>query len=102
MIGDQARRGASDDMRRFLYILGLLTLVGLVGLGVVAYKGSELDTESRAFVDGAVPAIVEHWSRQELLERATPELRANANPEQLQAMFEALSRLGRLVEYEGA
>jgi hypothetical protein len=93
-------------MRRFLYALGCVTLValiaGFVGFGYLAYKGSELDAESRAFVDGAVPAIAEHWSRQELLDRATPELRANANPEQLQAMFEALSRLGRLVEYEGA
>jgi hypothetical protein len=93
-------------MRRFLLILGSLTLVaivvGVVGFGFLAYNGHELDVESRAFIDGAVPAIAAHWSKQELLDRATPELRENAKPEQLQALFETLSRLGRLVEYEGA
>lgn len=93
-------------MRRFLYALGCVTLVaiitGAVGFGLLAYKGSELDAESRAFIDGAVPVIVAHWNRQELLDRATHELRANADPEQLRTMFDALSRLGRLVEYGGA
>jgi hypothetical protein len=93
-------------MRRFLYILGSLTLVvfvvAIVGFGLVAYKGNELDAESRAFVDSAVPAIAARWSKQELLDRATPELRENAKPARLQMMFEALSRLGRPVEYEGA
>ena len=45
-------------MRRFLYILGSLTLVvfvvAIVGFGLVAYKGNELDAESRAFVDNAL------------------------------------------------
>jgi hypothetical protein len=93
-------------MRRFLYALGCVTMVALIagvaGFGLLAYKGSELGAESRTFVDGAVPAIVPHWNKEEVLDRATPEVRANANPEQLRAMFEALSRLGRLVQYEGA
>ena len=93
-------------MRRLLYILGSLTLVVLVlgigGFGMLAFRGNELDAESRAFVDGRVPAIAAHWSKQELLDRATPELRENAGPEQLQEMFQTLSRLGRLVEYGGA
>jgi hypothetical protein len=93
-------------MRRFLSILGALTLVGLVaaaiGVGVAIYKGRALDAESKAFVDGAVPAIAATWSKQQLLDRATPELRASAKPEALNALFDGLSRLGPLVEYEGA
>jgi hypothetical protein len=77
-------------MRRFLYALGCVTMVALIagvaGFGLLAYKGSELGAESRTFVDGAVPAIVPHWNKEELLDRATPEVRANANPEQLRAM----------------
>jgi hypothetical protein len=93
-------------MRKFLYILGALTLIGLVagiiGLGVVVYEGRALDAESKAFIDSAVPAISATWSKQQLLDRATPELRASVKPEALNALFDGLSRLGPLMEYEGA
>lgn len=93
-------------IRKFLYALGALTLIVIVvagvGLGVLAYKGSVLDAESKDFVDAAVPAIVGSWSKEQLLERATPELRENARPDDLRALFDAFSRLGSLVEYEGA
>jgi hypothetical protein len=93
-------------MRRFLYILGALTLIIIVaagiGLGVFFYKGHALDAESKAFVDSAVPAITATWSKQQLLDRATPELRASVKPEELKALFDRLSQLGPLIEYEGA
>ena len=93
-------------MRRFLYILGTLTLAIIVaagiGLGVFFYKGHALDAESKAFVDRAVPAITATWSEQQLLDRATPELRASVKPEELKALFDRLSQLGPLIEYEGA
>jgi hypothetical protein len=93
-------------MRRLLQILGALTLIvivaGGVGLGVIIYKGRALDAESKAFVDSAVPAIAANWSKEQLLDRATPELREKARPDELTALFDALSRLGPLVDYEGA
>jgi hypothetical protein len=93
-------------VRKFLVALGALSLIVIVGaaagVGVLAYRGSALDAESKAFVDGAVPAITTSWSKQQLLDRATPELRQNAKPEQLAALFETVSRLGSLLEYEGA
>lgn len=93
-------------MRRFLYIVGVLTLIIIVvasiGLGVFFYKGQALDAESKAFVDRAVPAITATWSEQQLLDRATPELRTSVKPEELKALFDRLSQLGPLVEYEGA
>jgi hypothetical protein len=93
-------------MRKFLLILGALTLVVIVaagiGVGIVAYKGNALDAESKAFVDGAVPAIAANWSKEQLLDRATPELRDSVKPEELRSLFDAVSQLGPLVEYEGA
>lgn len=93
-------------MRRFLYILGALTLVIIVaagiGLGVFFYKGHALDAQSKAFVDSAVPAITATWSEQQFLDRATPELRASVKPEELKALFERLSQFGPLIEYDGA
>ena len=93
-------------MRKFLSIVGAISLIVLVlagvALGVVAYKGHALDVESKAFVDDAVPAIVTSWSKEQLLDRATTELRANAKPDQLAIFFDRLSRLGALVHYDGA
>jgi hypothetical protein len=93
-------------MRKFLYILGALTViilvVGAVGVGVVVYNGRALDAESKTFIDTAVPAIATNWSEDALLERATPELRGSVTPDQLRTLFEGFSRLGRLVEYQGS
>jgi hypothetical protein len=92
-------------MRRFLNLLGALTLivivVGGIGVGVLVYTGRALDAESKAFVDSAVPAIITGGSEQ-LLERATPELREVAKPDELKALFNGLAQLGPLVKYEGA
>ena len=48
------------------------------------------------------PAIAAHWSKDELLDRATPELRATVKLGELTALFDALSQFGPMVEYEGA
>lgn len=66
------------------------------------YKGNALDAESKAFVDSAVPAIAATWDKEQLLDRATPELRANVKPEDLRALLDAVSQLGPLIEYQGA
>ena len=59
-------------MRRLLYGLGAATLAIIVmagtGLGVFIYRGITLDASSKAYVDGAVPAIAANWDRQQLLE----------------------------------
>ena len=94
-------------MRRFLYIMGALALMlvatAVIGLGIFFYTGRSLDAESHAFVDTALPAITTGWSKQQLLDRATPELREKLKPGQLEAFFDdARSRLGALVEYQGA
>jgi hypothetical protein len=98
-------QGASD-MRRFLYILGAFAVAVIVicgvGIGVLVVKGNALDAESKAFVDRAVPAIAASWQKDQLLQRATMELRKNVTSDQLTALFETLSRLGPLVTYEGA
>lgn len=93
-------------MRKFLLILGATTIVILVaagiGVGVLIYKGNSLDAASKAFVDRAVPAIAASWNKEQLLDRATPELRASVKPEDWRALFDAVSQLGPLVEYQGA
>ena len=93
-------------MRRFLSVIGALALAGLVacglGVAVLAHQGSQLDTESKAFVDEALPSIAAHWEESQLLDRATPELRASLKPGQLQGLFASLAKFGPLVVYEGS
>ena len=93
-------------MRKFLCFVGATALTVLVaaviGVGVLVWHGRALDAESKAYVDGVVPAITAHWDKEALLDRATPELRASITANQISALFDNLSRLGPLVEYEGA
>ncbi len=93
-------------MRKFLTVFGAIALavvvLAAIGIGYAAWRGSALDRESKTFVDEAVPAISARWDKQQLLDRATPELRAAASPEQIATLFATLSRLGPLIEYRGA
>jgi hypothetical protein len=88
---------------QILSVLALSVMVAIgIGVGVAFYRGHALDVESKAFVDRVVPAITAAWSKQQLLDLATPELRASATPNELTALFDRLSQLGALVKYEGA
>lgn len=93
-------------MRRFLYVVGVTTLafvaVAATGIAVLVWTGRGLDAESKAYVDAAVSAITAHWDKEALLDRATPELRAAVTTDQIAALFDTFSRLGPLVQYEGA
>ena len=93
-------------MRKFLQVLGALTLLMLVlgaaSIGSLFYFGQKLDAESKAYVDDAVAAIGMNWEIAALLDRATPELQAGINPGQLESLFASFSRAGPLLEYQGS
>lgn len=81
--------------------LGLFVLAG-IGIAILAWRGNALDKESKAYVDAAVPAIVSSWSEQELMNRASPELRQATKPADMDRMFAWFRTLGRLQQYEGS
>jgi len=89
-------------MKKFLTILGgvfLAVILLLVGLfGFVAYEGHGLDVSSKAYVEVNVPPIIATWSTNELLKRSSPQLLEviNKNPQQLDELFRAFSRLGAM------
>ena len=92
-------------MKKLLYALGaffLITVAAVVAFVALAYTGAKFDKESKEFVDTAVPAIAESWDQRQLLDRATPELGSSTTPANLASFFQNLSRLGSLVNYEGA
>ena len=89
-------------MKNFLSIIGGIFLVLiLIGVGVIAYAafhGRALDASSKAYVEANLPAILDTWSTNELLIRASPQLlkAVNEKPEQLDQLFRKLSNLGAL------
>ena len=93
-------------MKRLLTWLGGIFLSVLVVLAAVVgytfYVGSSLDASSKAYVDDSIPSIVQRWSKDELLRRASPQLLSVASEEQFTQFFRNLSRLGTLQRYDGA
>ena len=81
--------------------LGIILLIG-IGVAVLDWKGNALDRESKAYVDAAVPAIVSSWSEDELMNRATSEMRQATKPADTTRMFAWFKTLGRLQKYEGS
>lgn len=93
-------------MRKAFYILGALAFMAIIAvgasIGVVLQKCYALNAEAQAYVDNVFPAIASASGEQQLLDRATPELRQSAEPAALDKFFDIFSRLGRVVEYQGA
>ncbi len=58
------------------------------------------ESGSQAFADSAIAAIFTHWDEKQLLDRATPRLRARLRPAQAEWLFGGLARqLGPLTGY---
>jgi hypothetical protein len=91
-------------MKKFVYGMAILMAlaVGAIGVSAVVHKGNALDAESRDYVDRMMPAIATSWNKNELIERATPDLLAVLKPDRLAELINNCSRLGKMIEYHGA
>ena len=93
-------------MKKVLIFLGAIFIIAIVivvlGIIFVAIKGSKLDKESKQYVDAAIVSIISGWNKQELVERASPELMAVTNDDDLDKLFVLFQRLGKLKEYKGS
>ena len=101
------RQGYEDEsFIRLLAILGgfclLLAIFWGVARGFGAYVRHELTPSSHAYVDDSIRAILTTWSEDELVKRASPEMRANATQGQLNQFFTTLEKLGKFHTYDGA
>jgi hypothetical protein len=72
----------------------------VIGLAILAYRGTRLDKESSVHADAALKAIATDWSEKALLERASPEFKQAVPIDQLDAYFGACSKLGHLQQAE--
>ena len=93
-------------MKKFLSIVGgvslVLALVVAGFIGFAAHQGRALDASSKAYVEANVPPIISTWSKEELLKRSSPQLLKviNENPEQLDQLFQKLSKLGAMRSFD--
>ena len=91
-------------MRKFGIVLGLflcaIVVLGAIGIRLVAARGNELDKESKAYADAAIPAIIDGWNEKELLDRGSPEFKRAATQKLLDQTFYHFHRLGRLKKCE--
>lgn len=93
-------------MKSILSFLGVIFLILVLSaaafFGYCAYTGGKLDASSKAYVDESVPAIISTWSKEELIKRASPQLRQKSSDEQITQLFNTLSnRLGAFRSYDG-
>jgi len=94
-------------MKTVFVALGVVFLILIVAVGgfvgYSAYVGTQLDASSKAYVDASVPAIVSQWSKDELIKRASPQLRASATDQQIDGLFTSLAQqLGSFQSYDGS
>lgn len=81
-----------------IYLRGAIAVAGIL----LIRSGDQFDSESKAFVDAAIPAIAGNWDEQALRNRASARFLALTSPRQIHAAFRQFATLGRMVRYEGS
>jgi len=81
---------------------GLLALLPFLFLFVHVCHGFNVAArESEAYADQSIHAIITTWSEDELIKRASPELKADTNQGELDSAFANMRKLGKLQSYSG-
>lgn len=93
-------------MKKILMVLGGifagLIVLGVIGFGVLAVKGTSVDKESRAYVDEVTPIILANLNKETLFQYACDELKNAASEEEFDKIFAFYGKLGQFKEYKGS
>src|SRR5437764_9083023 len=93
-------------MKKLFQVLGVifggLILVGAIAFVVLAWKGSALDKESKAYVDEVTPKILADLRKETLLTYSSDELKNAVKPEDMDKLFVWFKKLGHFKEYKGS
>lgn len=93
----------ANGSRAISLVLAVVVTVMVCAFCRAGDSGSSLDLESRKFVDVAIVAIVSHWSVDELLKRASPEMLAESEHQvDVNSLFNEWRPLGGLISYIGS
>jgi len=92
-------------MKKLFIILGscfvLLLVIAGIGIGLLVKKGSDADTQSKAYADKAIVDITSTWDKQQFLDRSSPELKAvMTDPRQVDELFAVFQKLGHYQSHQ--
>ena len=80
----------------------LMAVAGIVSGGVGFCMRLALQAQSKAFVDGTMPTIVETWNIHQLLQHATPNVRDGLKPAVLTVLALQAEAIGPFSAYLGS
>jgi len=93
-------------MKKFLIGLGITFAVIIVALivliAVATTKGAALDKECMAYVDEVTPIILADIRKETLFKYASDEFKSSASDEDMDKVFNWLSKLGEFEKYNGS
>ena len=92
-------------MQRILIVMGIVFLSILIIIILMVFfvltGGRRLDMQSKKYMDSANISIISAWNMQELIKRASPELKAATSDADLEKIFNLFRKLGGLKKYNG-
>lgn len=91
-------------MKKFLVISGgvfiALIIVAVIGFAIIAKKGSELDKESKSYIDHTVPIILSDLTKETFYKYASQTVIESTSEEDLDKLISAYKKLGDFKKYE--
>jgi hypothetical protein len=87
-------------MKKLLVVLGaifatIIVIVAILGIIMIPHW-LRLNKDAKVYLTDNLPIIVDHWNPQNLFDRATPQLMANAKPEEVNKLYVTCRQLGSL------
>lgn len=90
-------------MKKALFVLTIIALLGVAGSLLLNYLNTDINRESKNFIDKTIPTIISRWDADKLIEHASPELLKNAPPNKIRASFDSFrEKYGSLETYLGS
>jgi hypothetical protein len=87
-----------------LSVIFLIFIIGFLNIKYYPeYQRYNLNKSSKSYVDKVIPLIAAAWSEEELIKQASPQLALYLKKDaRVFEQFRQLSKLGKLVKYEGS
>jgi hypothetical protein len=83
-------------------IFAAIIVVVAIGAVFLIVKGLALDKESKEYADSSIRAVSETWDIKQFQDRESKEFRSATPEKDLEQLFTAFRKLGKLKEYKGS
>jgi hypothetical protein len=92
------------NMKKLLIVLGgifaaIIVIVAILAIIFIPYW-IRLNKDAKNYLTNNLPIIAGHWNPQDLFDRATTQLIADAKPEEVDKLYATLRQLGSLKHFD--